>query len=299
MSDDPDTSKEFTKATWVWLRIVQGDARVSSGAFVLAFLLCAYYFNRKERGFAWPSVATLALKMHKSERAAGAHVKELEALGHLLVERRGPHASRYRMASKDTQKTAEQAEPSRPLKNRRKLPNKEPKKPADLQNDDRQFSVKCSANSGEMIGNFASPYIEELSEEPSEELSEVNTPPKPHSHSRRAGRRSNLKAGGEEIERDFAEWYDLYPLKKDRAEARKAYAKVITTGAATHQQLIDGVRRYVVDQQANAWRNPKHPTTWLNKGSWADEPTIINTTTPQRRTGLGPVLDALRDDLES
>ena len=73
----------------------------------------------------------------------------------------------------------------------------------------------------------------------------------------------------ESVPDSFDDFWEVYPLKRDKRSARKAYAKAVKEVGP--EVLIEGARRYRDDPG----RKPdftKHPTTWLNKGSWENEP---------------------------
>lgn len=66
----------------------------------------------------------------------------------------------------------------------------------------------------------------------------------------------------------FDEWYELYPRKRGRGQALKAFRTALTK--ATFPELIAGVERYKRLKPAYAdWR---HPATWLNGEGWLDKP---------------------------
>ncbi|AXQ51886.1 primosomal protein [Gordonia phage Catfish] len=69
----------------------------------------------------------------------------------------------------------------------------------------------------------------------------------------------------------FAEWWEIYPKKAGKGQARTAYRKARkAVDAAT---LLEGAQRYRDDPK----RNPeytKNPATWLNGECWADESTV-------------------------
>jgi hypothetical protein len=67
---------------------------------------------------------------------------------------------------------------------------------------------------------------------------------------------------------EFEHVWNLYPLKRDKKAAYKAYLKA--SKEVTKDALIEGVVRYRDDPN----RKPqftKHFSTWLNAGSWDDE----------------------------
>jgi hypothetical protein len=67
----------------------------------------------------------------------------------------------------------------------------------------------------------------------------------------------------------FDEWYEIYPRKRGKIAARKAWAKAmkITTAdeciAALHRQMAGLLREQPEFRP--------HPATWLNEGRWDDE----------------------------
>jgi len=71
------------------------------------------------------------------------------------------------------------------------------------------------------------------------------------------------------IRNDFTDWYIEYPRKASRGLAEKAYIKA--RKKATADELLAGVRRYAADPNREQ-EFTKLPATWLNAGSWDDEP---------------------------
>jgi hypothetical protein len=75
----------------------------------------------------------------------------------------------------------------------------------------------------------------------------------------------------------FADWYAIYPKKKAKQAALRAFNRVIASGLITFPALIEKTRAFAV---ATTWaalskRERKfvpHPATWLNGGSYDDEP---------------------------
>ncbi|MCD4557630.1 hypothetical protein [Schaalia sp. lx-100] len=78
------------------------------------------------------------------------------------------------------------------------------------------------------------------------------------------------------IEKDFERFWKAYPRKVGKLRARVAWDKAIKE--ASPEVIIQGAARYAADPNREA-QYTKHPTTWLNAGSWEDEPL------PARRTG--------------
>jgi hypothetical protein len=86
--------------------------------------------------------------------------------------------------------------------------------------------------------------------------------PTPNSHTPDSPQRSSYPD-------DFEHVWNLYPLKRDKKAAYKAYLKA--SKEVQKEALTEGVVRYRDDPN----RTPqftKHFSTWLNAGSWDDEP---------------------------
>ena len=89
----------------------------------------------------------------------------------------------------------------------------------------------------------------------------------------------------------FDDFYDLYPRKVGGKPVIRATYEAITNGGkwvhnrqtgekwfvqGTHEEIMEGLRRFV---KAQPWDDIKfcaHPTTWLNQGRWEDEHEISN-----------------------
>lgn len=92
---------------------------------------------------------------------------------------------------------------------------------------------------------------------------------------------------------EFLEWYHVYPLKKDPKRAYKAWQTALKDGA-TREELLAAIGPYR-EECERLGRPFKYPATWLNAGSWADEPTTgpAPGQSLQRSPGLGDVWDTL------
>lgn len=74
----------------------------------------------------------------------------------------------------------------------------------------------------------------------------------------------------------FPDWYAVYPLKKARGSASKAYGKAIDLlerqhGDAACAFLLERTKALAPELLANAEFIP-HPATWLNAQRWDDQP---------------------------
>jgi len=86
--------------------------------------------------------------------------------------------------------------------------------------------------------------------------------PTPYSHTPDSPQRSRYPT-------DFETVWALYPAKRDKKAAYKAYVKAIKE--VRLEDLMAGVVRYRDDPNREATFT-KHFSTWLNAGSWDDEP---------------------------
>lgn len=70
------------------------------------------------------------------------------------------------------------------------------------------------------------------------------------------------------LTQEFVVFWDRYPRKIGKLAAAKAYERARKRGV-THQQIIDGIDRYMANKPEYAdWC---HATTWLNQGRYDDE----------------------------
>ena len=80
------------------------------------------------------------------------------------------------------------------------------------------------------------------------------------------------------LEGEFEEFYREYPKRVDRKKTERAYRA--TRKTVPHAQLMAGVRAYRDEVRGKDPQFIKHPTTWLNAGSWENsttaEPTSQN-----------------------
>lgn len=82
----------------------------------------------------------------------------------------------------------------------------------------------------------------------------------------------------------FDRFWDLYPRKVGKLEARKAFNTIgRTKDAPSGDELIDGIKRLVAEGRDE--RFVPHPATWLRQGRWADEikPTPVEPTPAKPR----------------
>jgi hypothetical protein len=67
----------------------------------------------------------------------------------------------------------------------------------------------------------------------------------------------------------FDEFWDLYPRKVGKQDARKAFERALRN--ASLEEIFEGLQRFVADPNRVLTFTP-HPATWLNQGRWGDDP---------------------------
>lgn len=77
----------------------------------------------------------------------------------------------------------------------------------------------------------------------------------------------------------FDEFWSVYPRKVGKQKARTKYASA--TRRASEETIINGARRLATDPNLPEQQFIPHPTTWLERNGWEDEPLPPrHTTTP-------------------
>jgi hypothetical protein len=69
--------------------------------------------------------------------------------------------------------------------------------------------------------------------------------------------------------RGFDAWYNIYPRKKAKAQALRAYARAVENGADP-DDLLSAIRRQA-GRLGNDLRYCPYPATWLNGKRWLDD----------------------------
>ncbi len=70
----------------------------------------------------------------------------------------------------------------------------------------------------------------------------------------------------------FERWYALYPQKKDRGAAEKAFAKARARGLIGFDDLLVATERFVASVSGKESKFIKYPANWLDADSYLDEP---------------------------
>lgn len=82
---------------------------------------------------------------------------------------------------------------------------------------------------------------------------------------------SQKKTGAEKYPADFLEWYAMYPRKKAKGDALKAYRAA--RKEIGHPELMEKTRKFVryVEQSQQEQKFIPYPATWLRASRWEDE----------------------------
>lgn len=70
----------------------------------------------------------------------------------------------------------------------------------------------------------------------------------------------------------FAQFYDAYPRKRDKARAETAFTKAVQQKRIDPQRIIDAARRMAADPNLPEASLVPHAATWLNAERWDDPP---------------------------
>ena len=93
----------------------------------------------------------------------------------------------------------------------------------------------------------------------------------------------------------FDEFWKVYPLKRDKNVARRAFVKALKE--AELATIVEGARRYADDpNRSEAFT--KYPATWLNAGSWSDGLLPEREKTPEEKLALQQAQAARRRDAD-
>lgn len=91
---------------------------------------------------------------------------------------------------------------------------------------------------------------------------------------------------------EFESIWKIYPRKKDKQKAYKAFEKARKKGIAC-QTIEQGVRNYIIEIEKQNIDAPyiKHFSTWLNGACWEDEPDRLNKKGNKDRLQRKPTYD--------
>jgi len=254
---------------WIKAIVAVDCEEISPTAKIVAIRIALHH--NVESGQCNPSLPAVALGTGMSERNVRRMLNELEEAGWLIV-----HKSRGGRCSLDIY-NSHTFELSVPLTRTRlsalnpdtvvrdKEPN--PDKPGRLTRTNR-------------VANPDTVVRQENCEITAKRTAKIESPP-PDLGDQDSGRRQSDDAA------DFERFWNAYPKKVDKADARRAYLSVIRKKLATPEQMIAAAQHYAVEQSGNARRYIKNPATWLNKGSYANDPDPGSTSGPTQHRPSG------------
>lgn len=103
-----------------------------------------------------------------------------------------------------------------------------------------------------------------------------------------------------DIFRHFEDFWNAYPRKLGKGEARQAFARAVNLYG--HDVVVDGAKRFASDPNLPAKQFIPRPATWINQERWNDEPYPVKDVKPWERPAEGPGrrdwVKALHDDGE-
>jgi biotin operon repressor len=82
--------------------------------------------------------------------------------------------------------------------------------------------------------------------------------------------KNNERIYSDSLEKDFDEFWSLYPKKVDKGAALRAFKRAAKKEPVN--QILLGAERYASDPNLPEKRFIKNPATWLNAESWANPP---------------------------
>lgn len=95
-----------------------------------------------------------------------------------------------------------------------------------------------------------------------------------------------------DVEREFDEWYALYPRKRGRGQAVKAYRAA--RKKVSHELLVTSIKRQLPELTKDGINFAPYPATWLNGERWADEPDRQ----PRQKSSLPTIAEVERQAAE-
>lgn len=92
---------------------------------------------------------------------------------------------------------------------------------------------------------------------------------------------------------DFEKWYDLYPRKKHKQEAARAFKTLLTIRSVEFLCRVTAVYKKCTDQWPRDQRKYiPDPATWLNKGGYDDDHAVWREKIPKDSMAVQPREDA-------
>ena len=96
----------------------------------------------------------------------------------------------------------------------------------------------------------------------------------------------------------FEDFYSLYPRKKARADARKAWEQALRKGFMP-DEIMAGLSANLHCMRQKEAQFVPYPATWLRAEGWADEPDIGFKQADKKRTLADAAKDIRRDYIDA
>ena len=126
---------------------------------------------------------------------------------------------------------------------------------------------RISSRFGEAVWRTADPSDLPLADFPSSAFPSSENPVYKNNNTKN----NNLKKNKETVYDDwFEEFWKTYPRKVGKAAAKKAFLKAIEDELPA--LVFEGVAKFAADPNLPPAQFIPHPTTWLNRQGWLDEP---------------------------
>ena len=109
---------------------------------------------------------------------------------------------------------------------------------------------------------------------------------------------TSKKEKAKQLDSDFEALWKLYPNKKGKAKAKKAYIKAIKDGV-TNKEIQDGIVAYTKEIKAKNTNKEyiKHGSTWFNNRAWEDE--YDTTPTQPKRYGQSSYQEPVPEHMQA
>lgn len=259
------TKADFASQKFDFLHRVAKDAELPNVAARIAVLFATVYMRSENDCAAWPSKATICRELGlRSESTVRAALSQMVERGHLKSEDRSGGTTVYRMADPAEKLRGDPAEKTTgvqkidPLKNSAGTPVENsaptpPKNPAP-KSGNRKPDKKTGYES------LSEPELSFGDEQPREKAIKPEKP---------ATNAANDAA--------FISFWQQFPKKVDKAEARKVWDTAIKAGDDP-LEITQGAMRYAAQRERDEPDPVKRhqftrgPARWLRQRSWEDAP---------------------------
>ncbi|MGH6654613.1 MAG: helix-turn-helix domain-containing protein, partial [Actinocrinis sp.] len=225
--------------SWVW------ENSPASGSGLL--LLLAIADHADDDGTAYPSIQKLAKKTRMSRSSVFRAMKPLIESRQLKIESRG--------TGRDTSEYQIIMPPSRGV---------------NLTPQGSQDDTPGVAERHPRGVNVDTPGVSLLTHRTVNEPSVVTTTTSSAPADAATGHRDEPPAPKIKPLARFDDFWKIYPLKKGKLAAQKAFTKAVT-GGADPQAIIDGALEYAFECRMKEPKYVKYAQGWLNDGRWQDE----------------------------